>query len=75
MSNNMQTIRKNKGLTQTELANIVDVTPDYISMIERGIQTPGFKLACKIAHSLNVAIEELNFFADVTNKTFDSNAQ
>lgn len=70
MDNNLKTFRKEADLTQEELAKIVKVTSDYISMIERGVSSPGFKLAAKISTALNHTIEEI-FLATQSNKTFD----
>lgn len=70
MDNNLKLFRKKTKLTQKDLAKIVGVSSDYISMIERGISSPGFKLAVKISKALNYSIEEI-FFATQSNKTFD----
>lgn len=40
VGNIIKSIRKASGLTQRELASTMAVTQPYISLIERGIQTP-----------------------------------
>jgi putative transcriptional regulator len=63
-TNNLKQYRKEKGLLQKDLAETFGVTKDYISMIERGSQTPGLKLAYKIASYFNTTIEKLDFFCE-----------
>ena len=58
---NLKIYRKDKNLTQSELAEKVGVTKDYISMIERGKKNPGIFLAKRIAVVLNSTIDEIFF--------------
>lgn len=51
--------RKNKGLTQDELANHLDVTPQAISKWENNLSCPDILLLPKISEILGVGIEEL----------------
>ncbi len=69
--NKLKEYRKKERMTQKELADLVSITKDYVSIIERGKQTPGFKLAKSLADIFNTTIDDLNFFGDSTNKTFD----
>ena len=62
MTNNLKELRKKRQMTQVELAEKFGVTKEYISIIERGAQTPGFKLANDIASYFEVTVDELNFF-------------
>ena len=66
--NKLKEYRKLKKLTQQELAQILEINSDYISMIERGIRTPGFKLANRMASLFNISIDELNFLPTKRNK-------
>lgn len=68
--NALKILRKERKITQEQLAEILGVTPDYVSIIERGKQNPGFHLAKKIADIFEKTVDEI-FFADETNKTFD----
>lgn len=61
MKNKLKTYRKNARLTQKQLGILVGVCPDYISMIERGIRDPGFKLARQISNIFSVEINEIFF--------------
>lgn len=69
-TNNLRLYRKEKGITQKELAKIFGVTNDYISLIERGKQTPSLNLAKKIADYFNTTVDSI-FFTNLTNKTFE----
>ena len=62
--------RELRGLTRLELARRLHITPEYMSMIERGVKTPGFKLSKRIADALGSTVDSL-FFANATNETFD----
>lgn len=62
MTNKLKLYRTLSGFTQKQLAKKLGVTNDYISMIERGVRTPGFKLANKLAQLLKYSIDDLNFF-------------
>ena len=50
--------RKKHKLTQKDLAKLVDVSPDYISQIERG-RIPGMVTAIKLAKLFNTTLEDL----------------
>jgi putative transcriptional regulator len=57
-------------LSQEELAAILGVVADYVSMIERGKRSPGFALAKKIADFFDMTIDEI-FFNNESNNSFD----
>jgi len=52
-------LRKSIGITQEELAERVDVSKDYIGLIERGLRSPSLKIMERIANSLGVKITTL----------------
>lgn len=54
VSMNMKYYRKLKGLTQEMLAEKVEVSPVYISYIERGLKVPSLDLLGKIAEALKI---------------------
>lgn len=56
----LKELRLKNKLTQRELAEIIGVTPDYISQIERG-RTPGMDTAIKIADLFGMTIDEIFF--------------
>ena len=59
MKNNIANIRKQKGLTQIQLAEMVGVNRFHISNIERGKSSPSLKLLIKIADALDVSLDDL----------------
>lgn len=50
---------------------MLGITNDYLSSIERGKVTPGFKLAKRISDRLGATIDEI-FFNNNSNKIFDN---
>jgi len=51
--------RIEKGLTQEDLAQLVDVTRQTIGLIEKGDYNPTLKLCTKIAKTLNRTLDQL----------------
>lgn len=52
-------IRKEKGLTQVELAEKLGVQQSTISHIENELRDPSVELLFKLAEALEVSVEEL----------------
>ena len=50
----IQKYRKQKNLTQEQLAEITGISQKHISRLERGIHTPHFDMIIKIAKALDV---------------------
>ena len=63
MQNRVKFFRKQKGLTQEELAQRLSVTRQTINAIENNKYSPTLELAIKTARFLGVPVEEL-FFLD-----------
>lgn len=59
MKNNLEKIRKDRGLTQTDLVKALKVSRQTISSIENGRYNPSLELAFEIAHYFNMAIEDI----------------
>lgn len=55
----MKVARVEKDLTQEELANIVGVTRQTISLIEAGKYNPSLKLCIEIAKALDKTLNDL----------------
>lgn len=51
--------RVEKGLSQQELADLVDVTRQTIGLIEKGKYNPTINLCIKIAKTLNKTLNDL----------------
>lgn len=52
-------IRKEKNISQQELADAVDVRRETISHLENGRYNPSLKLAMMICHFLDKKVEEV----------------
>ncbi len=63
MQNRVKFFRKQKGLTQEELAQRLSVTRQTINAIENNKYNPTLELAIKTARFLGVPVEQL-FFLD-----------
>ncbi|WP_088188130.1 helix-turn-helix transcriptional regulator [Desulfosporosinus sp. FKA] len=54
ISKNLKYFRKLKGLTQEKLAEKINVSPMYISYLERSSKIPSLVILFKIADALNI---------------------
>lgn len=55
----MQELRKTRHLTQQETAKLLDITKEYLSMIECGKRNPSDALKEKLAKLYNVSISDI----------------
>ena len=55
-------LRKEKGLTQEQLAETVGIEPNNLSRIEKGRNYPTPENLLKIANALNVSVDKLYIF-------------
>lgn len=62
LRNNLKTVRAEKKLSQTDLANMVGVSRNTISSIETGQFNPTAKLALILCIALDKKFEELFYF-------------
>ena len=53
--------RERAHLTQEELAEIIDISPTHMSVIERGVKTPKLDTFVKIVKALNLSADALLF--------------
>lgn len=51
--------RESKKLTQEALAELVDLTPMHISVIERGVKPTKLETFCRLANALDVSADTL----------------
>lgn len=65
MKNRIKELRKEKKLSQSELADIVGTTRQTITSIEVEKYTASLVLAYKIAHYFGLTIEEVFDFSDI----------
>lgn len=60
----LRKIRRQKDLTQEKLAELLGVSVEFVSNMERGINAPSFETIEKLAQSLEVAIYEFFTFEE-----------
>lgn len=65
MKNNIRELRKELGLRQEDVADILGVTRQTINAIENEKYNPTLELAMKLAKLLNTTVEELFILDDV----------
>lgn len=64
--------REKKGLTQEELAALVDISPTHVSVIERGTKIPRMDTFVAIANVLEVSADSL--LVDVVDRAAEGAA-
>ena len=52
-------LRMERGLTQAQLAELIDCNPQDVSRWEKGVRNPGARSLVKLAAALNVPLESL----------------
>lgn len=59
ISQNIRNARKERGLTQEEIAEKVGVSTEYYGQVESGNKAPSLETLLNIAESMNVSIDFL----------------
>ncbi len=65
----IRAIRKRRGLSQEEMAELINRSPDAISNLERGKSLPTIETLEELAKGLNISLAE--FFLDPENEDAD----
>ncbi len=60
----LRRIRRHRDLTQEQLSELADISVEFLSNIERGINAPSFSTIEKLAKVLGVAVHDLFDFRD-----------
>lgn len=68
MKNRLEEIRKEKGITQEELASILEVSRQTIGSLENGRYNPSILLAFKIAKYFHLTIEDIFIYEEVEDE-------
>ena len=68
LKNRLKVARAEKGLSQTQLAELVGVSRNTISSIETGQFNPTAKLALLLCIALDWKFEDLFYFAEAPEK-------
>lgn len=64
MKNRLEQIRKEKGITQEELADALEVSRQTVGSLENGRYNPSIILAYKIAKYFDLTIEEIFIYKE-----------
>lgn len=64
MKNRLEELRKARGIKQEELANVLEVSRQTISSLEKGRYNPSIQLAFKIAKFFGMQIEEIFIYEE-----------
>ena len=64
LKNRLEEIRKERGITQEELAKILEVSRQTVGSLENGRYNPSIILAFKIARYFEMAIEDIFIYEE-----------
>lgn len=64
LKNRIEELRKQHGLKQEELANILEVSRQTIGSLENGRYNPSIQLAFKIARYFHMSIEDIFIYEE-----------
>ena len=59
----LKAVREAKGMTQEQLSALVDIGPNHLSALERGVKLPRLETFVAIANALGVSADMLLFEA------------
>ncbi|MCX6624708.1 MAG: helix-turn-helix transcriptional regulator [Acidobacteria bacterium] len=62
----LQSLRRERGLTQEQFAELIGVSVDFLSLIERGINAPSFEKLEQISGRLKLPVWQLFKFPGAT---------
>ncbi len=62
----LQEMRQKKGLTQEQASKILDISSDYLSMLENKIRNPSDKLKKKMARLYGVSVADIFLAIELT---------
>jgi len=64
VKNRLEELRKQRGIKQEELAEILDVSRQTIGSLENGRYNPSIILAIKIARFFGMAVEDIFLYEE-----------
>lgn len=66
----LRALRKQRGITQEQLAEAASISVDFLSLVERGINAPSFETLEKLACALDMPVKQLFNFDSTDYKTY-----
>ena len=64
MRNRLEELRKQRNITQEELAAVLEVSRQTIGSLENGRYNPSITLAIRIARFFDIAVEEMFIYEE-----------
>ena len=64
----VRSLRKLRDLTQEQLAEMAEMSPEYVGKIERGRSSPSFESIAQLAKALSVSPSILFDFSDLDER-------
>ena len=64
MKNRLEELRKDRGISQEQLAEVLEVSRQTIGSLENGRYNPSIILAFKIARYFNMSIEDIFIYEE-----------
>lgn len=65
----LSTLRKKRNLTQKEVAQVCDITPEYLSKIENNTKTSSMILLKKLAATYNIPLSIIIYLVEDAERT------
>ena len=59
IGNSIRIVRKRRGITQAQLAELIDRSPVYISYLENGVKTPSLETLIDIINALEASADDI----------------
>jgi transcriptional regulator with XRE-family HTH domain len=59
----LRSIRKKRGMTQEQFAELLDISIDFLSLIERGLNAPSFESIEAFSITLGIPVKEFFDFS------------
>ncbi len=69
LGSKIRQLRKERGLTQEQLAEKLNIDNKHLSRIEKGIHKPTYHVILKLAEVLNINIYDFSEKSDLKNDT------
>jgi transcriptional regulator with XRE-family HTH domain len=65
----LRSIRKSRGMTQEQFAELLDISIDFLSLVERGLNAPSFESIEAFSITLGIPVRDLfDFSPDPRNQ-------
>ena len=59
----LRSIRKSRGLTQQQFSELLDISIDFLSLVERGLNAPSFESIEAFSITLGIPVRDLFDFS------------